>query len=108
MENGVTITKELWHDDNLSLIEKVVLSDLKRFGDVEIKLNNLEMAERYKVTRGRCSQIIISLEKKGYLQTSYDKVNRRTIKINGETTITLEDIRNYKKINVFEKEFESE
>ena len=29
-------------------------------------------------------------------------------KYNDETTITLEDIRNYKKINVFEKEFENE
>lgn len=81
MENGVTITKELWHDDNLSLIEKVVLSDLKQLGNIEIKLNNLEMSERYKVTRGRCSQIIISLEKKGYLQTRYDRLNERTIKI---------------------------
>lgn len=82
IEEGIFIPQDIWEIDNLSFMDKAFLSELKRLDNGNgVKVTNAELAIKFKVTRERCSGIVNDLKKKGYIKTSYDNVNRRTIKI---------------------------
>lgn len=82
MSDELTISADILNNKNLLPIEKIVLADLKRLDKGEgIKINNTDMSKRYYVTKGRCSQIVVKLEREGHLTTTYDNQNNRTIKI---------------------------
>src|SRR5690625_2306262 len=84
---GVWIPKEIWLSKELSLQEKVFLAEIDSLdNDNGCFASNKYFADFFGLTKGRCSQIISNLEKKGYITTFYqygenNSVEKRVIKV---------------------------
>ena len=84
---GIWIPKEIWITDELSLQEKVVLVEIDSLDDEEkgCYASNKYFSNFFKLSNGRVSQIITQLQKKGFLDISYNykgkEITERVIKI---------------------------
>lgn len=78
---GVWIPKEIWLDDNLTWIEKLFLTEINSLDNEDgCFASNNYFAKFFKLTAGRCSQIINKLIEKVYLSAEYEKSGKQTTK----------------------------
>ncbi len=70
---GVWIPKEIWLNESLSIQEKVFLVEIDSLDNNEdgCFASNEYFANFFKLSKNRCSEIIKSLEKKGFIKISY-------------------------------------
>lgn len=67
---GVWIPREIWLSKELSLQEKVFLVEIDSLDNEDgCYASNKYFAEFFGLTKGRCSQVISGLEKKGYVSS---------------------------------------
>ena len=85
---GVWIPKEIWESDELTLREKVFLVEIDSLdGDDGCYASNDHFAKFFGLSKTRCSEVINSLNDKGYITIRYlykDKtkqIEKRIIKI---------------------------
>lgn len=83
---GVWIPKEIWLDENMTWIEKLFITEINSLDNENgCFASNNYFAEFFKITPGRCSQIIKSLKKKEYISCKYDRngkeIKKRVLKI---------------------------
>ena len=85
---GVWIPKEIWESDELTLREKVFLVEIDSLdGDDGCYASNDHFAKFFGLSKNRCSEVINSLNHKGYITIRYlykDKtkqIEKRIIKI---------------------------
>lgn len=69
---GVWIPKEIWLSKNLTLTEKVFLTEIESLDNSNgCFASNEHFATFFTLSKNRCSEIIKSLEKKGYIDIEY-------------------------------------
>ena len=83
---GVWIPKEVWLNRDLSIMEKLFLVEIDSLdGSKSCFASNAHFAEFFGISKGRCTQIIKSLEAKGFLKITLIKkgklVQKRLIKV---------------------------
>lgn len=84
---GIWIPKEIWEDDELSVLEKIMLGEIDSLEDEErgCFASNKYFADFFKLSTGRISQIIKRLEEKKLIEISYiydgKQIKERQIKI---------------------------
>ena len=85
---GVWIPKEIWENKDLTLQEKVFLIEIDSLdGEDGCYATNSHFSEFFRVTKGRCSQVISSLEEKKFITIQFIKnekkqIEKRIIRIN--------------------------
>ncbi|MBU1145117.1 MAG: helix-turn-helix domain-containing protein [Firmicutes bacterium] len=78
---GIWIPKEIWLDENLTIMEKVFLVEIDSLDKHnECFASNNYFASFFKVTPQRASQIINSLIKKGIISAKYERNGKQVIK----------------------------
>lgn len=84
---GVWIPKEIWLDKNLNIQEKCFLAEINSLDD-EVKgcfALNEHFSNLFNLSKNRCSEVIKSLQEKGFISVDYEYKNKqiigRTIKI---------------------------
>ena len=85
---GVWIPRELWLNEDLSIIEKLFLVEIDSLDKGRgCWASNTYLAEFFQLSRGRVSQIISKLEQERYIKVELTykgkRVTKRTIRING-------------------------
>lgn len=67
---GVWIPKEIWLDKDLTMIEKLFLVEIDNLSKLEkgCIASNSHFSEFFDLSKGRCTQVVKSLESKGYLK----------------------------------------
>ncbi|MCU9808342.1 conserved phage C-terminal domain-containing protein [Paraclostridium sp. AKS46] len=86
---GIWIPKEIWLNESLSIQEKVFLVEIDSLDNDEdgCFASNEYFANFFKLSKNRCSEIIKSLEKKGFIKISYiykensKAIDKRVIKL---------------------------
>ena len=79
---GVWIPADYWLDENLSIMEVVILTEIDSLdGENGCFASNKHFADFLGVTSGRASQLITDLKEKGYIQTTYTTNNNVTQRI---------------------------
>ena len=83
---GVWIPKEIWLNKDLTIMEKLFLVEIDSLdNDKGCFASNAHFAEFFGITKGRCTQIIKSLEGKGLVKIKLERegknVSKRTIKV---------------------------
>lgn len=82
---GVWIPAEYWLDENLTIMEVVLLTEIDSLdGESGCFASNKHFANFLGVTAGRASQLIKKLSEKGYISVSYsthNNVTQRTIRV---------------------------
>ena len=83
---GVWIPKEIWLNKDLTIMEKLFLVEIDSLdNDKGCFASNAHFAEFFGITKGRCTQIIKSLEKKGLVTIKLERegknVSKRIIKV---------------------------
>lgn len=69
---GIWIPKEIWLSNNLTLHEKLFLVEIDSLdNDNGCFASNAHFMDFFGLSKNRCSEIIKSLEKKGYLKIEY-------------------------------------
>lgn len=84
---GIWIPIEIWEDKELTMLQKAFLIEIVSLNDENwCCVKNSHFAERFKISKTRCSRVILALAKKGYVITKYtendDGTKERIIKIN--------------------------
>lgn len=85
---GIWIPKEIWLSEELTLQEKIMLVEIDSFDNEErgCYASNKYFSKFFNITPGRISQIISSLESKGYISVLYirdnQEIKERQIHIN--------------------------
>lgn len=85
---GIWIPKEIWLEENLSILEKIILVEIDSLEDEKqgCFASNKHFADFFKLSNGRISQIINNLKEKGYISISYEyngkEIAKRILKIN--------------------------
>lgn len=70
---GIWIPAEIWMNDQLTLQEKVFLVEIDSLDRVEeCFASNGHFSTMFGLTKSRCSQVIKSLEKKGFISIAYE------------------------------------
>ena len=84
---GVWIPKDIWVNNNLNLQEKCFLTEINSLDDEErgcFALNE-HFAKFFNLSKNRCSEVIKSLQDKGYIDVNYKyegrKIIERTIRV---------------------------
>lgn len=84
---GVWIPKDIWVNNNLNLQEKCFLTEINSLDDEErgcFALNE-HFAKFFNLSKNRCSEVIKSLQDKGYIDVNYKyegrKIVERTIRV---------------------------
>lgn len=73
---GIWIPKEIWLSTDLTLNEKLFLVEIDSLdGEFGCYASNDYFAKFFSLSKSRCSEIIKSLERKGYLRAEYIKQN---------------------------------
>lgn len=93
---GVWIPKEVWLSKDLSLQEKVFLVEIDSLDNEDgCFASNRHFADFFNISLGRSSQIINSLEKKGYITIKYDRkgkeIQQRIIRVVNKLNTYLEN-----------------
>ncbi|OSB07997.1 hypothetical protein B2H97_16135 [Paraclostridium bifermentans] len=85
---GIWIPKEIWLNEILNIQEKVFLVEIESLDNNDgCFASNEYFANFFKLSKNRCSEIIKSLEKKGFVKISYiykensKAIDKRIIKI---------------------------
>ena len=102
---GIWIPKEIWLNENLTLLEKVFLVEIDSLDNEEgCYASNEYFSGFFKLSKNRCSEVIKSLEKKGLVKVSYKYktntklIEKRIIKVLEKSSIGIrnsdEGIRN--------------
>lgn len=83
---GVWIPKEIWLDDNLSKMEMCLLVEIDSLDNENgCYASNKHFAKFLGISKGRCSQLVSSLNSKGYIQIKYiregKEIKKRIIKV---------------------------
>ena len=83
---GVWIPKEIWLNKDLTIMEKLFLVEIDSLdNDKGCFASNAHFAEFFGITKGRCTQIIKSLEKKGLVTIKLERegknISKRIIKV---------------------------
>jgi uncharacterized phage protein (TIGR02220 family) len=85
---GIWIPKEIWLNETLSIQEKVFLVEIDSLdNDSGCFASNEYFANFFKLSKNRCSEIIKSLEKKGFVRIEYiykensKAIDKRVIKL---------------------------
>ena len=85
---GIWIPKEIWLSRDLTLQEKVFLAEIDSLdNDKGCFASNKYFSDFFGLTKSRCSQVIKSLEDKGYIKVSYiyhensKEIKERVIKV---------------------------
>lgn len=78
---GVWIPAEYWLDPNLTMMEIMFITEIDSLDRGEgCFASNSHFADFFGVTPGRASQIIKSLEKKGYIELTYEREGKRVVR----------------------------
>lgn len=92
---GIWIPKEIWLSKDLTIMEKIFLVEIDSLDNEKgCFASNAYFADFFDISKGRCSQIIKSLEAKGYIKISLEykgkQIVKRTIKVvNKLNTVVL-------------------
>jgi hypothetical protein len=83
---GIWIPREIWLTSELTLLEKIFLVEIDSLdNDQNCYASNAYFADFFGISKGRCTQIIKSLEAKGFIQIQLirDKnvIKKRVIKV---------------------------
>ena len=83
---GIWIPREIWLASELTLLEKIFLVEIDSLdNDQNCYASNAYFAEFFGISKGRCTQIIKSLEAKGFIQIQLirDKkaIKKRVIRV---------------------------
>src|SRR5699024_2802367 len=83
---GVWIPKEIWLNEDLTIMEKLFLVEIDSLdNDKGCFASNAHFAEFFDITKGRCTQIIKSLERKGLITIQIERegknISKRIIKV---------------------------
>lgn len=96
---GIWIPKEIWLDNNMTIMEKVFLVEIDSLdNELGCFASNQYFADFFGLSKNRCSEIIKSLESKGYLTIKYEKdpgkksIKKRTVKVFGKPTTPIRKI----------------
>ena len=89
---GVWIPKEIWLSKELTLTEKVFLTEIESLDNSDgCFASNEHFATFFNLSKNRCSEIVKSLEKKGYVDIKYiykensKEILKRIIRIKNRT-----------------------
>lgn len=78
---GVWIPAEYWLDPNLTMMEIVFITEIDSLDRGEgCFASNNHFADFFGVTPGRASQIVNSLQKKGYIELTYEREGKRVVR----------------------------
>lgn len=78
---GVWIPAEYWLDPNLTMMEIMFITEIDSLDHGEgCFASNSHFADFFGVTPGRASQIIKSLEKKGYIELGYERNGKQVVR----------------------------
>ena len=78
---GVWIPKEIWLDNKLTWMEKIVITEINSLdGKDGCFASNNYLADFFDLTPGRISQIISSLIDKKYISANYEKKGKEVVK----------------------------
>ena len=95
---GIWIPKEIWLNENLTLLEKVFLVEIDSLDNEDgCYASNDYFSSFFKLSKNRCSEIIKSLEKKGLVKISYKYkpntklIEKRIIKVFEISNIGIRD-----------------
>lgn len=83
---GVWIPKEVWLAKELTVMEKLFLIEIDSLDNENgCFASNKHFSEFFGMTKGRCTQIIKELERKGLIEITYQRegkqIKKRTIKV---------------------------
>jgi len=83
---GVWIAKEIWLDNKLTWMEKLFITEINSLDKENgCFASNNYFAEFFQISPGRCSQIINSIIKKGYMSVEYiregKEIKKRVLRI---------------------------
>ena len=71
---GIWIPKEIWLNNELKLIEKIFLVEIDSLdNELCCYASNKYFSEFFGITKGRCSQVINALEKKGLISIEFER-----------------------------------
>lgn len=71
---GVWIPKEIWLNEDLNITEKIFLVEIESLDNGQgCYASNGHFADFFQMSKGRCSQIIKQLEKKGFVTIRYTR-----------------------------------
>ena len=79
---GIWIPKEVWLNKDLKIIEKLFLVEIESLDNDGCWASNKYFADFFNISKGRCSQVISSLEKKNLISIEFireDKVIKKRI-----------------------------
>ncbi len=103
---GVWIPKEIWENKELSWMEKLFLTEINSLdNDNGCFASNNYFASFFDLSKGRCSQIIKSLEEKKYINIKYtykkntNEIEKRIIKVFSILNTCLENDKDNNTIN---------
>lgn len=78
---GVWIPAEYWLDPNLTVMEIMFITEIDSLDRGEgCFASNNHFADFFGVTPGRASQVIKSLEKKGYIEVTYERNGKQVVR----------------------------
>ena len=88
---GVWIPKEVWLNPELKIMEKLFLVEIDSLDGAQgCFASNAHFAEFFDISKGRCTQIIKSLEAKGIIKIQLTRngkqITKRTIKVVNKLT----------------------
>lgn len=96
---GIWIPKEIWLNETISIQEKVFLVEIDSLdNDDGCFASNEYFAKFFKLSKNRCSEIIKSLQKKGFIEIKYiykdnsKAIDKRVIKILEKSNRGIRDI----------------
>lgn len=83
---GIWIPAKLWLTKELTILEKIFLVEIDSLNNKEgCWASNQYFADFFAITKQRCSQIIKSIEKKGFIKITYERkgkeISKRIIKM---------------------------
>jgi hypothetical protein len=90
MENyafkGVWVSKEIWINEKLTWMEKLFITEINALdNDDGCFASNDFFSKFFQITKQRCSQIIKSIESKGFISIEYDRngkeIKKRVLRI---------------------------
>lgn len=78
---GIWIPKEVWLNENLTIIEKLFLVEIDSLdNDNGCYASNKYFSNFFNVSKGRCTQVIKSLERKGLVKITYEREGKEIVR----------------------------
>ncbi len=78
---GIWIPKAIWLNTELTVMEKLFLVEIDSLDQAKgCFASNAHFSELFGVTKGRCSQIVKSIEEKGLVKVKLEREGKRVVK----------------------------